>query len=96
MLLDSPAVERLIEAFRRLPGVGKRSAERFALYLLSAPDEDAAALSDAVREARARISKCSVCRNLTENDPCRICTDERRDRGSEALRPRSPAFRGAA
>ena len=81
MLLDSPAVERLIEAFRRLPGVGKRSAERFALHLLSAPDEDASALSDAVREARARISKCSVCRNLTENDPCRICTDERRDRG---------------
>ena len=81
MLLDSPAVERLIEAFRRLPGVGKRSAERYALHLLGAPDEDAAALSDAVREARARIAKCSVCRNLTESDPCRICTDERRDRG---------------
>ncbi len=81
MLLDSPAVERLIEAFRRLPGVGKRSAERYALHLLGAPDEDAAALSEAVREARARIAKCSVCRNLTESDPCRICTDERRDRG---------------
>ena len=81
MLHDSPAVERLIEAFRRLPGVGKRSAERYALHLLGAPDEDAAALSDAVREARARIAKCSVCRNLTESDPCRICTDERRDRG---------------
>ena len=81
MLLDSPAVERLIEAFRRLPGVGKRSAERYALHLLGAPDEDAAALSDAVREARARIAKCSVCRNLTESDPCGISTDERRDRG---------------
>lgn len=79
MLLDSPAVERLIEAFRRLPGVGKRSAERYALHLLSAPDEDARFLSEAVREARARISRCSECRNLSESDPCRICTDERRD-----------------
>ena len=79
MLLDSPAVERLIEAFRRLPGVGKRSAERFALHLLSAPEEDAALLSGAVREARARIAKCSICRNLTEGDPCPICADDRRD-----------------
>ncbi len=79
MLLDSPAVERLIEAFRRLPGVGKRSAERFALHLLSAPEEDAALLSEAVREARARIAKCSICRNLTEGDPCPICADDRRD-----------------
>ncbi len=80
MLLDSPAVERLIEAFRRLPGVGKRSAERFALHLLSAPEEDAALLSEAVREARARIAKCSICRNLTEGDPCPVCADDRRDR----------------
>lgn len=79
MLLDSPTVERLVEAFRRLPGVGKRSAERFALHLLSAPDEDSVLLSEAVREARARIAKCSVCRNLTESDPCPVCSDERRD-----------------
>lgn len=79
MLLDSPAVERLVEAFRRLPGVGKRTAERFALHLLSAPNEDAVLLSEAVREARARIAKCSVCRDLTESDPCAVCSDERRD-----------------
>ncbi len=79
MLLDSPAVEKLVDAFRRLPGVGKRTAERFALHLLSAPDEDSKLLSEAVGEARAKISKCSVCRNLSESDPCRICSDERRD-----------------
>jgi recombination protein RecR len=79
MLTDSPSVERLIEAFRRLPGVGKRSAERLALHLLSAPDSEAHQLSDAVREARQRISLCSCCRNLTEANPCNVCTDERRE-----------------
>jgi recombination protein RecR len=81
MLLNSPAVERLVDAFRRLPGVGKRTAERYALHLLSAPAEDAAALSDAVRRARDAIRRCSVCRNLTESDPCPVCSDARRDRG---------------
>lgn len=81
MLHDSPAVERLIEAFRRLPGVGKRSAERYALHLLSAPEEDAALLSEAVQVARSRISRCSICRNLTETEPCRICEDPSRDHG---------------
>jgi len=81
MLLNSPAVERLVEAFRRLPGVGKRTAERYALHLLGAPVEDAAALSDAVRRAREAIRKCSVCRNLTEQDPCVVCADARRDHG---------------
>lgn len=79
MLLNSPAVERLVEAFRRLPGVGKRSAERLALHLLGAPEEDARQLSEAIRDARSRITTCSICRNLTESDPCVICTDEHRD-----------------
>lgn len=81
MITESPAVERLIEAFRRLPGVGKRSAERFALHLLCAPEADAAALSEAVQEARARIGLCAICCNLTEGDPCAVCADERRDHG---------------
>ncbi len=80
MLLDAPSVERLIEAFRRIPGVGKRSAERMALHLLSAPEEDAHLLSDAVREARARITTCSICCDLTEGEPCAVCADESRDR----------------
>lgn len=80
MLLDSPAVERLVEAFRRLPGVGKRSAERLALHLLSAPREEAVRLSEAVRDARDRVTTCPICRNLTEASPCAICMSDRRDR----------------
>ena len=79
MLLNSPAVECLVEAFRRLPGIGKRSAERLALHLLSAPEDDAIQLSEAIRIARERVTTCSICRNLTECDPCAICTDDRRD-----------------
>jgi recombination protein RecR len=79
MLLNSPAVERLIDAFRRLPGVGKRTAERYALHLLSAPAEDATLLAESVRRAREAIRKCSTCRNLTETDPCAVCADLRRD-----------------
>lgn len=79
MLLRAPSVERLINAFRRLPGVGKRSAERLALHLLTAPEEEAGTLSEAIREARERITTCSVCCDLTERDPCAICSDPRRD-----------------
>jgi len=81
MLLDSPSVERLVDAFRRLPGVGKRSAERLALHLLSAPEDVARQLSESIATARARISMCAVCRNLTEVNPCAICADAHRDAG---------------
>lgn len=79
MLFDSPSVERLVEAFRRLPGVGKRSAERFALHVLSAPEEEARLLSEAIREARDHVTTCSECCNLTESDPCSICANTARD-----------------
>ena len=58
----------LIDALRTLPGLGKRSAERIALHLLSAPEGVAFSLSDALRDARNRVSRCSVCRNLTDQD----------------------------
>lgn len=79
MLLDSPSVERLVEALRRLPGVGKRSAERLALHLLAGPVDEAVELSDALRHARERITTCDVCCNLTESNPCPVCADTRRD-----------------
>lgn len=81
MLIDSPSVERLVEALRRLPGIGKRSAERLALHLLSAPAEESRFISEAIRTARERITTCSVCCNLTETDPCPTCGDLRRDHG---------------
>jgi recombination protein RecR len=79
MLLGSPAIEALVEAFRRLPGVGKRSAERMALHLLSAPAEESTILSEAIERARGQVTLCSRCCNLTEQDPCTVCVDERRD-----------------
>ncbi len=82
MLMDAPSVERLVEAFRRLPGIGKRTAERLALHLLCAPEDEAAFLSEAIRDARGRIRLCSTCCNLTETDPCPTCSDSRRDRAT--------------
>lgn len=79
MFFDAPSVERLVEAFRRLPGVGKRSAERYVLHLLSAPESDAHQLSNAILEARSIITSCDVCCNLTEVNPCTICSNPRRD-----------------
>ena len=79
MLINSPAVERLVEAFRRLPGVGKRSAERLALHLLSAHEDEARQLSEAITIARDKVTSCSICRNLTEEDPCSVCSDDHRD-----------------
>lgn len=79
MFIQSPIIEHLIDSFRRLPGVGRKSAERYALHLLSLPPEVAYDFSDAVRAARERITWCPVCRNLTDTTPCVICADERRD-----------------
>jgi recombination protein RecR len=79
MLLNSPVVEQLVEAFRRLPGVGKRSAERMAMHVLSSPIEEADQFASAIQTARARIVECGVCRNLAEDDPCVICSNPKRD-----------------
>jgi recombination protein RecR len=79
MLTESPAMQALIEALLRLPGIGKRSAQRLALHLLGAPEDEARALSDSIRLARERVTTCSVCCNLTEANPCSVCGDPRRD-----------------
>jgi len=81
MLLNAPTVERLIEAFRRLPGVGKKTAERYALFLLSAAPELSEDFASSVKIAREQVKLCSVCRDLAESDPCSICEDPRRDHG---------------
>ncbi|MEW6446893.1 MAG: recombination mediator RecR [Bacillota bacterium] len=74
------SVNRLIEELKRLPGIGPRTAQRLALYLLSAPQEQAQRLAAAIREARETTVYCSVCGNFTDIDPCSICTDAARDR----------------
>jgi recombination protein RecR len=65
---------RLIEELKKLPGVGTKSAQRFAFHLLRSSDEDATALADAVRELKASLRLCSICNNVTDVDPCAYCT----------------------
>jgi recombination protein RecR len=75
----APPVQRLITELSKLPGVGGRTAQRLAFYLLRASDEDALALADAIKEVKERIGLCGICYNLADGPTCRICTDERRD-----------------
>ncbi len=71
---------RLIEEFYKLPGIGPKSAQRLAYYLLRMPAGEARALAEAIIEVKERITFCSICQNVTEADPCRVCSDEQRDR----------------
>jgi recombination protein RecR len=64
---------RLIEELKKLPGVGTKSAQRFAFHILRSSDEDAAALAEAVRGVKARLRLCSICNNVTDVDPCAYC-----------------------
>lgn len=75
-----PSVARLIEEFGRLPGIGRKSAERLANHILSGSEDDARQLADAIRNVKTAVRRCSICFNLTESEVCRICSDPRRDR----------------
>ena len=74
-------VERLTEAFARLPGVGGKTAQRLAFYVLSLPDTEAEDFAQAILEAKRTVHTCPVCQNLTDSELCAICADERRDQG---------------
>ncbi len=75
------SIQNLMNELARLPGIGVRSAERIAFHLLKQRPEEAMKLSDAIRDVKTRIRHCSVCYNLTEQDPCHICSDPARDQG---------------
>jgi recombination protein RecR len=70
---------RLIEELKKLPGVGTKSAQRFAFHILRATDDDAAALAEAVRGLKASLRLCSVCNNVTDIDPCAYCASPTRN-----------------
>ena len=75
-----PALETLVEHFAKLPGVGRKSAQRLAFHILGQSDEDAEAFAQAILNAKKSIHCCPVCQNLTEGDgPCSICSSPRRD-----------------
>jgi recombination protein RecR len=75
---DSP-LKRLIDELSKLPGVGKRSAERLAMHILRMDAREASALARAIDDVKARVRPCSKCHQLSENDPCSICADPKRD-----------------
>lgn len=75
------SIQNLINQLASLPGIGARSAERIAFHLLKQRPEEAMQLADAIRDVKTRIKHCSVCYNLTETDPCNICSDASRDQG---------------
>jgi recombination protein RecR len=67
-------IARLIDQFKRLPGIGQKTAQRLAFHVLRADPEEATALADAIRDAKTKIRECSVCNNITDTDPCLYCT----------------------
>lgn len=78
----SPPVERLITELSKLPGIGRRTAQRLAFHILRVDEAEGLALADAIREVKEKIGFCEVCFNLTDQPVCRICSDARRDRST--------------
>ncbi len=73
-------INKLIQELNKLPGIGPKSAQRLAYYLLRAPQEQARLLAEAILSVKQQITLCSTCFNVTDADPCRICSNEERDR----------------
>jgi len=74
------SLQQLIEQLQKLPGIGAKGAQRLAFHILKTPRDDAERLIDAIREVKDRVTYCSVCNNITDADPCGICTSDARDR----------------
>ena len=75
------SLQTLIEQFRRLPGVGEKTAERYALVIADLPEEEARNFADALISVKTRLHRCPVCGNLTDEEECDVCRDKERDRG---------------
>jgi len=77
----SNSLQRAIEELSKLPGIGKKSAQRLVFYLLKLPRDEIIALAKSLVDVKDKASYCSVCFNITEKNPCSICTNNKRDRG---------------
>lgn len=80
MIYTSESVEQLAEQFAQLPGIGRKTAHRLALYIVKQNREEVVSLAKALVNVKDRVRYCSVCSNITENDPCIICSNPKRDR----------------
>src|SRR5215469_3179216 len=76
----APSITRLIDELKHLPGIGQKTAQRLAFFLLRADREQALALADAIRDAKEKIRECSICNNITDTDPCLFCASSSRDK----------------
>jgi recombination protein RecR len=100
---EGGAIATLVEEFRRLPGIGPKSAQRLAFHILNLSREEAGRLARAIYDAKQKIRFCSICCNITETDPCHMCSDPKRERsiicvvekpGDAALIDKGGSFRG--
>ncbi len=78
-MLYTTSFSKLVDVFRKMPGVGSKSAVRMAYHILSLSEEETAEIVNAITDAKQKIHYCSVCQNITETDPCEICSNPRRD-----------------
>ncbi|MCJ7728493.1 MAG: recombination mediator RecR [Sedimentisphaerales bacterium] len=76
------SLNKLIEEFEKLPGIGPKTAERLAFYILKTEPSEAMALAEAIRDAKNKIKRCEICYNLSEQQVCKICSDPRRDKST--------------
>lgn len=76
------SLEKLIEEFSKLPGIGKKTAQRMAFHILKSNKEAAETLAQALLDVKEKVGYCSACFNITEEDPCSICKDQKRDRST--------------
>lgn len=81
MKFFAPPVERLIEEFARLPGIGQKTAQRLAFHVLDMSKEDAQRFADAITQAKSTVFTCKICQNLTDSEICPICSNPNRDPG---------------
>ncbi len=80
MIYTSDSLNRLVEEFAKLPGIGQKSAQRLAMFILKLPAEEVAAMAQALVNVKEKITYCRTCFTFTEQNPCSICSNPRRDR----------------
>ena len=80
MAVYSPSIQKLIESFEKLPSIGHKTAVRLAFYMLNASDKEADDFSNAILNAKKNMKFCSICYNISDIDPCEICSDRNRDK----------------